>query len=458
MSPERVAADQTSTFPRFLDLAYPSVERGEGVWLYTTGGEKILDACSGGAMVSSLGNGASEIVDAGAKQAERIAYFYMDHFTNEPMEQLADRLIGLGPEMARVRFASSGSEANETALRLARQYHVDRGEPDRWQVISPAQAYHGSTMATIALTGRKHTIHEPYSAYLSPHLHIPPSTWRFDPSGQAALEALDKRIEEAGAHSLATFFCEPISAAALPGYSPPDRFWHGLAERRERHGFLIVFDEVVTGMGRVGSWFAYQQLPVEPDIVTVGKGLGAGYAPISAVLCKQHVYDAIASGSRAFDLGHTWDGAPQSCAIGLAVVDSLISRRLVERVMERGPRLRDELESALKGNPMVHDVRGRGFLLGVELVDPRDGKSFLPDELQAGLRVEDHAIEHGLLVSSTHSTADGYAGDEILLAPAFTSTDEELALMIERFSETVAHMTHKIEKMLSGAGAAASRQ
>ncbi|HVD47494.1 MAG TPA: aminotransferase class III-fold pyridoxal phosphate-dependent enzyme [Candidatus Limnocylindria bacterium] len=458
MSPERVAADQTSTFPRFLDLAYPSVERGEGVWLYTTGGEKILDACSGGAMVSSLGNGASEIVDAGAKQAERIAYFYMDHFTNEPMEQLADRLIGLAPEMARVRFASSGSEANETALRLARQYHVDRGEPERWQVISPAQAYHGSTMATIALTGRKHTIHEPYSAYLSPHLHIPPSTWRFDPSGQAALEALDKRIEEAGAHSLATFFCEPISAAALPGYSPPDRFWHGLAERRERHGFLIVFDEVVTGMGRVGSWFAYQQLPVEPDIVTVGKGLGAGYAPISAVLCKQHVYDAIASGSRAFDLGHTWDGAPQSCAIGLAVVDSLISRRLVERVMERGPRLRDELESALKGNPMVHDVRGRGFLLGVELVDPRDGKSFLPDELQAGLRVEDHAIEHGLLVSSTHSTADGYAGDEILLAPAFTSTDEELALMIERFSETVAHMTHKIEKMLSGAGAAASRQ
>jgi adenosylmethionine-8-amino-7-oxononanoate aminotransferase len=216
MSPERVTADQTSTFPRFLDLAYPSVERGEGVWLHTTGGEKLLDACSGGAMVSSLGNGASEIVDAGAKQAERIAYFYMDHFTNEPMEQLADRLIGLAPEMARVRFASSGSEANETALRLARQYHVDRGEADRWQVISPAQAYHGSTMATLALTGRRHTIQEPYSAYLAPHLHIRPSTWRFDPSGQAALDELDKRIKEAGANSISAFFCEPISAAALP--------------------------------------------------------------------------------------------------------------------------------------------------------------------------------------------------------------------------------------------------
>ena len=459
MSSERVTADQTSTFPRFLDLAYPSIERGEGVWLHTTGGEKILDACSGGAMVSSLGNGAADVIEAGARQSERIAYFYMDHFTNEPQEELADRLIAVAaPEMARVRFASSGSEANETALRLARQYHVDRGEPDRWRVISPAQAYHGSTMATMALTGRTHTIQDPYSQYLSPHLHIGPSTWRIDPSGQAALDELDQRIEEAGPSSIAAFFCEPISAAALPAYSPPDRFWHGLAERREKHGFLICFDEVVTGMGRVGTWFAYQQLPIEPDIVTVGKGLGAGYAPISAVLCKQHVYDAIAAGSRAFDLGHTWDGAPQSCATGLAVLDALVSRRLVERVRDRGPRLRDELELALEGNPMVHDVRGRGFLLGVELVDPRDGKSFLPDELQAGLRVEDHALEHGLLVSSTHSTADGYAGDEILLAPAFTSTDDELAMMLERFSETMTHMTSKIEKALSGAGAAASRQ
>ena len=188
MNAERVYADQTSTFPRFLDLAYPSVERGDGVWLFTTGGEKILDACSGGAMVANLGHGPSEVIDAGAKQSEKIAYFYMDHFTNEPQERLADRLISVAPGMARVRFASSGSEANETALRLARAFHVDRGEPDRWRVISPAQAYHGSTMATLALTGRKHTIQEPYSRYLTPHLHISPSTWRFDPSGQAALD------------------------------------------------------------------------------------------------------------------------------------------------------------------------------------------------------------------------------------------------------------------------------
>jgi adenosylmethionine-8-amino-7-oxononanoate aminotransferase len=431
----RVTADQTSTFPRFLDLDYPNIERGDGVWLFTTKGEEILDACSGGAMVTTLGHGALGIIDAGKRQAEKIAYFYMDHFTNEPQEQLAERLIAVAaPEMARVRFASSGSEANETALRLVRAYHVDRGEPDRWRVISPAQAYHGSTMATLALNGRTHTLQEPYTPYLSPHLHIAPSTWRFDPTGEAALRELDERMEEAGPATVAAFFCEPISGAALPAYSPPEKFWRGLDERRKKHGFLVCFDEVVTGMGRVGSWFAYQQLPIEPDIVTTGKGLGAGYAPISAVLCKQHVYDAVDEGSRSFDLGHTWDGAPISCATGLAVLDALVSRRLIERVRQRGPRLLADLRSALNGNPLVAEVRGRGFLLGVDLVD-------LPDDAHADERVEDVALEHGLLVATTHSTRDGYAGDEITLAPAFTSTDEELDLMVRRLAETLADVS-----------------
>jgi adenosylmethionine-8-amino-7-oxononanoate aminotransferase len=422
-----IAADQTSTFPRFLDLDYPNVERGEGVWLYTTEGRKLLDACSGGAMTSNLGHGAREVIDAGARQAEKIAYFYMDHFTNEPMEQLADRLIAVAaPEMARVRFASSGSEANETALRLARAYHVDRGEPDRWRVISFAQAYHGSTMATLALTGRTRTLQAPYEPYLSPHLHIR--------SGETALEELDARLEEAGPGSVAAFFCEPVGGAARPAYSPPETFWRGLDERRRKHGFLVCFDEVVTGMGRTGSWFAYQQLPIEPDIVTIGKGLGAGYAPISAVLCKQHVYDAIDRGSRYFDLGHTWDGAPISCATGLAVLDALVSGGLVERVRDRGPRLLEQLRAALRGNRLVAEVRGRGFLLGISLVQ-------LPDESHFDERVEDAALEHGLLISTTHSTADGYANDEIVLAPALTSSDDELGEMVARLAATLKVLT-----------------
>jgi adenosylmethionine-8-amino-7-oxononanoate aminotransferase len=445
-----VRADDTSAFPRFLDLEYPSIDRGEGVWLYTVDGDPILDACSGGAMVACLGYGVPEVIAAASEQAERIAYMYAHHFSNEPQEALAHKLIEVvAPDMARVRFVSGGSEANETALRLARSYHVERGRPDRWRVISPAQSYHGSTMATLALSGRK-ALQEPYEQYLAEHAHIPPSTWRFDPTGQAALDALDRALEEAGPDTVAAFFCEPISAAALPAYAPPDLFWHGLAERREEHGFLICFDEIVTGMGRAGTWLAANQVPIEPDIVTLGKGLGAGYAPLAAVLCRQHVYEAIDAGSRELDLGHTWDGAPLPCAVGLAVLDLLVQRNLVERVRERGPSFRDEVESALAGSDIVREVRGRGFLLGVELADPRDGESDLPDELDVASQVDQAAFERGLLVTSTHSTRDGYTGDQILLAPAFVSTNEELDEMVGRFGQTMVEVERKVKGALDG--------
>jgi adenosylmethionine-8-amino-7-oxononanoate aminotransferase len=443
-----IRAEDTNVFPRFLDLAYPSIERGQGVWLETTSGERILDACSGGAMVACLGHGVTEIADAAAAQAEKIAYFYNHHFTSRPQEDLADRVIGVIPEMARVKLASGGSEANETAVRLARTYHVDRGQRDRWRIISPAQAYHGSTIGTLALSGRRLSLQDPYGEYMPAYLHIPPSTPRFDPTGEAALTALDQALKEAGPETVSAFFCETVSAAALPGYSPPDRFWHGLAERREKHGFVVCFDEIVTGMGRVGSWLAAHDLPIQPDIVTIGKGLGAGYSPLAAVLCREHIYDALAEGSAEFDLGHTWDGAPLPSAVGLAVLDYIARHKLVDRVRERGPRLLEQLKSALKGSRITGEIRGRGFLLGVELVDPRDGKSFLPDELDAATLVDDTAFELGLLVSSTHSTPDGFAGDEVLLAPAYTSTDDELDEMVRRFKATIDAVQEAVERRL----------
>ena len=391
-----IRADDTSVFPRFLDLTYPSIERGEGVWLSTTDGRRILDACSGGAMVSCLGHGVPEIVAAAADQAERISYFYNHHFTSEPQERLADRLLQVAaPEMARVRFVSGGSEANETALQLARLYHVERGQSERWRVISPAQSYHGSTMGTLALTGRR-AIQEPYTPYLASHLHLAPSTWRFDPSGAMALQELDRLLDEAGPETVAAFFCEPVSAAALPGYSPPERFWLGLEERRREHGFLICFDEVVTGMGRVGSWLAAHQLPIEPDIVAIGKGLGAGYAParrrpLHAARVRRHrsrlagVRPRSHVGRRAALLRPS--ASPSSTSWSSVAWSSACA--------ERGPSLRDELEAALQGSEIVREVRGRGFLLGVELVDPRDGESFLPVELDVAALVDDTAFEHG---------------------------------------------------------------
>jgi adenosylmethionine-8-amino-7-oxononanoate aminotransferase len=432
-----------------FERRYPVVVRGDGVWVEDSAGRRYLDAMSGGSMAATLGHGRRDIIAAARKQAERLPYVHNERLTNPAQERLAEKLVDVAPEgFTRVRFVTSGAEANELALQMARSYHVERGEPHRWQVISPAQAYHGPTMATLALTGRP-GLQRPFGPYLPGHLHIPPSTAHFDPTGKTALEALDRALDEAGSENVSAFFCEAISGAALPAYSPPQRFWDGLAERRERHGFLICFDEVVTGLGRTGRWFAGGGTPLVPDIIATAKGLGAGYAAIGAVLCREHVYEAFARGSRRFMLGHTWDGAPLSCAVGLAVLEVLRSEGLVEHVRDRGPRLRQELTAALEDIPLVGDVRGHGFLLGVEFVDPRDGKSFLPPELGVAGRVDEAAFERGLITYSTQPTRDGYAGDQTLFAPPFTSTDDELGEMVARFTETVGHVAGEVESNLS---------
>jgi adenosylmethionine-8-amino-7-oxononanoate aminotransferase len=447
--PTLIRADDTHVFPRELDRGYPLITRAQGVRLWDAGGSEYLDALSGGAMVTSLGHGVREIIDAAAEQAREVSYLYSQQLTNPAQEELASVLAELAPDgFSRVHFVSGGSEANETALRLARSYHVERGEPDRWRVISPAQAYHGPTVAALSLTGRP-ALQGPYDRYGAEHLHIPPSTWRFDPSGEAALAALDEALELAGPATVAAYFCEPVSAASLPAYSPPEAFWHGLADRAREHGFLVCLDEVVTGMGRTGSWFAASQLPSEADIIATAKGLGAGYAPVGAMLCSERVYGAVADGSRAFELGHTWGGAPLQCAVGLAVIDYLREHRLVERVAERGPTLRSELELALEDCDMVREVRGRGFLLGIDYVDPRDGESFLDLPLGVARRIDMEALERGLLVYSTQPTSDGYTGDQTLIAPAFTTTAEELSAIVERMAETVRAVEREIEAELA---------
>ena len=435
--PVFVREPDTSVFLRELDRPYPLIDRAEGVWLYDSAGTSYLDAVGGGAMVTSVGHGVPELIEAARAQAARVSFLYNQQFTTQAQENLARELLALAPQgFTRVHFVTGGAEANETAVRLARSYHVERGERERWRIVSPAQAYHGPTAVALSLTGRP-GLHHHYTPYLTPHLHIPPSTWRFDPSGEAALAALDRVLAEAGPETVSAFFCEPVSAAALPGYSPPEAFWKGLAERRDEHGFLICFDEVVTGMGRTGTWFAAERLPFVPDVITTAKGLGAGYAPIGGVLCRDEVYRAFAEGSRAFELGHTWDGAPLPCAVGLAVIAYLRDRGLVERVHAEGPKLRRALESALADSALVAEVRGHGFLLGIDYADPRDGRSFLPPELDLARRIDVEALARGLVVYSTQPTRDGYAGDQTLIAPAFTSSDEELSLIVERMADTI---------------------
>jgi adenosylmethionine-8-amino-7-oxononanoate aminotransferase len=435
----------TRVLPPEFDRRYPVIVKGDGVWVEDAAGKRYLDAMSGGSMALTLGHGRTDLIEAARAQAQQLAFVHNERLTNPAQERLAKELIAVAPDgFDRVHFVTGGAEANEAALRMARSYHCERGEPGRWRVISPAQAYHGPTMATLALTGRA-GLQGPLAPYLEEQPHIPPSTWRFDPSGEEALKALDDALERVGADTVSAFFCEAISAAALPAYTPPQRFWEGLAERREKHGFLICFDEVVTGIGRVGSWFAADGLPFTPDIIATAKGLGAGYAAIGATLCHRRVYEAFANGSRKFTLGHTWDGAPLSCAVGIAVLDALHRERLVDRVSARGPRLRAELEDALRDVPMVREVRGHGYLLGVEYVDPRDHESFLPRELRVAGRIDDRALERGLVVLSTQPTGDGYAGDQSLFAPPFTTSDEELDEMVTRFANVVREIAEEVE-------------
>lgn len=437
IDPVLVHADGSAVFHRELDRGYPLIERGEGMWLVDTDGNRYLDAVGGGAMVASLGAGAADVVAAAAAQLGQLGFIYNQQFTSPVQERLARELVGLAPGFARVHFTSGGAEANETLLRLARAYHVERGEPERWNVISFAQAYHGPTMATLALTGRP-GLQGPNRPYLPGFIHVPPPTRRFDPTAERTLAAIEGAIAEHGAGTIAAFFCEPVSAAAMPAFRPPDRFWEGLEELRREHGFLVCLDEVVTGMGRTGSWFHAQQLPLQPDIVSTAKGLGAGYAPVAAVLCREHVYEAVAGGSRSFELGHTWDGAPLSCAVGLAVIEHLRRERLVERVAARGPEVRAALAEALAASPIVAEVRGQGFLFGIEYADPADGASFLDPALRIAPRIDQEALRRGLIVYSTQPTADGYAGDQTLLAPAFNATDAELGAMVERMAATIA--------------------
>jgi adenosylmethionine-8-amino-7-oxononanoate aminotransferase len=451
MARTTVGSDATRVLPLELDRAYPVAVRGDGVWVEDSAGRRYLDAMSGGSMALTLGHGRRDIVQAARAQAESLPFVHNERLTSPQQERLAKELVEVAPDgFTRVRFTVSGADANEMAVQLARSYHVERGEPTRWQVISPGQAYHGPTMETLALTGRP-GLQGAFGPYLPRHLHIPPSTWRYDPSGKAALDALDAAIDEAGPENLSCFFAEPVSAAALPAYTPPPAFWEGLAERRDRHGFLVCFDEVVTGVGRTGAWFAGAETACVPDIIATAKGLGAGYAAIGAVLCREHVYDAIARGSRRFPLGHTWDGAPLSCAVGLAVLHALRTERLVERVRDRGASLLEELRRELESVSIVKEVRGRGFLLGVSFADPRDGESFLPPEIRVAGRIDQAAFDRQLITLSTMPTRDGMAGDQTLFAPPFTTSDDELAEMVSRFVAAIRRVDDEVGSEIEAA-------
>lgn len=425
-------------FHREAGKSYPLIARGQGAWLEDTAGKTYLDAV-GGAMIASLGHGWIPAIHEAivAQYVTGPSYAYSDIVTSVPHEELAAAVVAVAPDgFTKARLMTEGTAANEMAGRLARAYHAERGDERRHLILSGAQAYHGASMFTLALTGRP-GLQDPYTPYMRKQPHFPPATWRTDPTGETALAALEAELARVGPQNVAAILLEPVSAMALPAYSPPLAFWQGLAEIRQRHGILIWFDEVVTGFGRTGSWFAAHRTPVLPDIITFGKGLGAGFMPVAGVLAANHVYQAIAKGSGVFDHGHGWDGAPVSCAAGLAVLRYLHEHQLIEAVARRGPEFLDRLNSELADVGVVAEIRGRGFLLGVSYATPGDPAALLPAGLGFAQQVDAEAVRRGLLVRSTHPNGDGFTGDQTLLAPPFITTDAEWTLMAGLLGDTV---------------------
>jgi adenosylmethionine-8-amino-7-oxononanoate aminotransferase len=424
----------SSFFPRNFRKDYPLAVRGQGCWIFASDGKQYLDA-AGQAAVVSIGHGVQSVGRAMAEQAGQLAFAHTSQFHTPAAEKLASRLLELAPpamkQGGRVYFASGGSEANETAIKLARQFYLEKGQPQRFRVVSRRQSYHGSTVGAMALSGnvaRK----APYRPLLSEWGHIAPCFCtrcplglRFPDCALACANELEALLER-GAESIAAFIFEPVVGATLGAVAPADGYGQRIAEICRRHGILLIADEIMTGMGRTGKNFAVEHWNVEPDIITVGKGVASGYAPLGAVIAGPLVVEAFASGTGAFQHGFTYQAHPVAMAAGNAVLDVIERDDLFARVGEAGGALFAALEP-LRAHPHLGDVRGLGLLAGVEFVKDKRTLEPFPVEEKVCERVHDAAMEHGVLTYPSQGCVDGLRGDHILLAPPFIILQEECA-------------------------------
>jgi len=438
-------------FPRNFRKDYPLAERGQGCWIFTSDGKKYLDA-AGQAAVVSIGHGVESVAQAMAEQAGRLAFAHTSQFHTQAAERLAKRLLQLAPVSmrsgGRVYFTSGGSEANETAIKLARQYHLERGQPQRFRVVSRRQSYHGSTVGAMAVSGnvaRK----SPYLPLLAEWGHIAPCfcahcalNLKFPECDLACAGELETLLQ-GDAHTIAAFIFEPVVGATLGAVSPAKGYVRHIAEICRRHGVLLIADEVMSGMGRTGKNFAVEHWDVTPDIITVGKGVASGYAPLGAVIAGPRVIEAFTGGSGdgIFQHGLTYQAHPVSMAAGNAVLDCMERNNLFARVAEAGRAMFAALEP-LRAHSQVSDVRGMGLLAAVEFVRDKKSSEPFPAEEKACERIHEAAMEEGVLTYPTKGCVDGHRGDHILLAPPFTISQEECATIARALAAALEHVFH----------------
>ncbi|MDE2379703.1 aspartate aminotransferase family protein [Bradyrhizobium sp.] len=430
---------------RSLRETPPKAIGGEGVYLIAEGGHRVLDA-SGGAAVSCLGHQHPRVIAAITRQASQLAYAHTAFFSSQPAEELAETLVGHEPGgLAYAYFVSGGSEAIEASIKLARQYFIERGEPKRHHFIARRQSYHGNTLGALAAGGNAWR-REPYAPLLSPSFsHVTPAfayhekrdiETDADFAGRLAAE-LEAEFQRLGPETVAAFIAEPVVGATAGCVPAPDGYFRAVREVCDRHGALLILDEVMCGMGRTGTMHAWEQEGIAPDIQAIAKGLGGGYQPIGAMLASGAIIDTIRAGSGAFQHGHTYLAHPLACAAALEVQHVIRDENLLERVKARGRQLEQRLTERFGNHRHVGDIRGRGLFWAIELVADRVSRTPFDPALKLHQKIKATAFADGLGCYPGGGTVDGRRGDHVLLAPPYIATPDEIDVIVDKLGAAV---------------------
>lgn len=437
---------------RSLRETPPKAIGGEGVYLFAEDGRRVIDA-SGGAAVSCLGHQHPRVIAAMAKQASTLAYAHTAFFSSEPAEALADTLVGHEPgDLAYAYFVSGGSEAIEASIKLARQYFIERGEAQRQHFIARRQSYHGNTLGALAAGGNAWR-RAPYAPLLSAAFsHVTPAfayhekhDGESDAQFVARLSAeLEAEFQRLGPDTVAAFLAEPVVGATAGAVTAPDGYFRAVREICDRHGALLILDEVMCGMGRTGTTHAWEQEGVAPDIQAIAKGLGGGYQPIGAMLASGKIIDTIRSGSGAFQHGHTYLAHPLACAAALAVQDVIREDNLLEQVRERGRQLEQRLTERFGNHRHVGDIRGRGLFWAIELVADRASRTSFDPALKLNQKIKAEAFANGLGCYPGGGTVDGIRGDHVLLAPPYIASADEIDQIVDKLGTAIDNVLRSI--------------
>jgi adenosylmethionine-8-amino-7-oxononanoate aminotransferase len=440
-----MAAAKSRVLHRSLRETPPKAVGGEGIWLVAEDGRRILDA-SGGAAVSCLGHQHPRVLDAISRQASKLAYAHTGFFSSEPAEALADFLVGDEPGgLAYAYFVSGGSEAIEASIKLARQYFLETGQPRRQHFIARRQSYHGNTLGALAAGGNAWR-REPYAPLLSAAFsHVTPAfayREKRDSESEADFVArlaaeLEAEFQRLGPDHVVAFIAEPVVGATAGCAPPPEGYFRAVRDICNRHGALLILDEVMCGMGRTGTLHAWEQEGIAPDIQAVAKGLGGGYQPIGAMLASGRIIDAIRQGSGAFQHGHTYLAHPLACAAALEVQRVIGEEYLLDRVKELGGYLERRLTERFGNHRHVGDIRGRGLFQAIELVADRGTRAPFDPALKLNQRIKAAAFERGLACYPSGGTVDGQRGDHVLLAPPYIATPEDIDEIVDRLGGAV---------------------